>query len=95
MLYEFKLGTNVAKTTQKINEAFGEDVVSNSTVKRWFQKFIAGIEDLDNDERGRPPLGIDDDELKKPLKRNQMYLSGILQTSWIPPVQQFIATYRR
>ena len=42
MLYEFKRGTNAAKTTQEINGTFGEDLVSLSTVKRLFRKFKEG-----------------------------------------------------
>uniref|UniRef100_A0A0K0F1L0 Histone-lysine N-methyltransferase SETMAR (inferred by orthology to a human protein) n=1 Tax=Strongyloides venezuelensis TaxID=75913 RepID=A0A0K0F1L0_STRVS len=58
-LYEFKRCTNAAKTTQQINECFGEDLVSVSTVQRWFRKFKESSEDLENEERGRPESKIE------------------------------------
>uniref|UniRef100_A0A0N5BE79 HTH_48 domain-containing protein n=1 Tax=Strongyloides papillosus TaxID=174720 RepID=A0A0N5BE79_STREA len=70
MLYEFKRGTKAAKTTQQINETFGENLVSVSTVKRWFRKFKEGNESLENEERGRPGCVIDDDELRKAVEAN-------------------------
>uniref|UniRef100_A0A0N5CE11 HTH_48 domain-containing protein n=1 Tax=Strongyloides papillosus TaxID=174720 RepID=A0A0N5CE11_STREA len=70
ILYEFKRGTNAAKTTQQINESFGEDLVSVSTVQRWFRKFKEGSEDLENEERGRPETVIDNDELREAVEAN-------------------------
>uniref|UniRef100_A0A0N5BH17 HTH_48 domain-containing protein n=1 Tax=Strongyloides papillosus TaxID=174720 RepID=A0A0N5BH17_STREA len=70
ILYEFKRGTNAAKITQQINESFGEDLVSVSTVQRWFRKFKEGSEDLENEERGRPETVIDNDELREAVEAN-------------------------
>uniref|UniRef100_A0A0N5BDL7 HTH_48 domain-containing protein n=1 Tax=Strongyloides papillosus TaxID=174720 RepID=A0A0N5BDL7_STREA len=70
MLYEFKRGTNAAKTTQEINETFGEDLVSHATVKRWFKKFREGSEDLENEERGRPETILNNNELRKAVEAN-------------------------
>uniref|UniRef100_A0A0N5B7H1 HTH_48 domain-containing protein n=1 Tax=Strongyloides papillosus TaxID=174720 RepID=A0A0N5B7H1_STREA len=70
MLYEFKRGTNAAKTTQKINETFGENLVNTSTVQRWFKKFKEGNENLENEERGRPEPVIDNEELRKAIEAN-------------------------
>uniref|UniRef100_A0A0N5BU43 HTH_48 domain-containing protein n=1 Tax=Strongyloides papillosus TaxID=174720 RepID=A0A0N5BU43_STREA len=70
MLYEFKRGTNAAKTTQEINGTFGEDLVSLSTVKRWFRKFKEGSENLENEERGSPGSVLDNDELRKVVEAN-------------------------
>uniref|UniRef100_A0A0N5CHJ6 HTH_48 domain-containing protein n=1 Tax=Strongyloides papillosus TaxID=174720 RepID=A0A0N5CHJ6_STREA len=70
MLYEFKRGTNAAKTTQEINETFGEDLVSHATVKRWFKKFREDSEDLENEEHGRSETVLDNDELRKAVEAN-------------------------
>uniref|UniRef100_A0A0N5B4K4 HTH_48 domain-containing protein n=1 Tax=Strongyloides papillosus TaxID=174720 RepID=A0A0N5B4K4_STREA len=38
-LYKFKLDQAAAKTSRKINEAFGQGSTNKRTVQRWFQKF--------------------------------------------------------
>ena len=38
-LYEFKLNQSDTETAGKINQAFGNDSVNESTVRRWFAKF--------------------------------------------------------
>uniref|UniRef100_A0A0K0E9X1 HTH_48 domain-containing protein n=1 Tax=Strongyloides stercoralis TaxID=6248 RepID=A0A0K0E9X1_STRER len=78
MLYEFKRGTNATKTTQNINEAFGEDVVSTSTVQRWFKKFNEGNENLENEDRGRPCSTVDNDELQAVVEADPRQTLGQL-----------------
>ncbi|CEF59891.1 Protein phosphatase 2C (PP2C)-like domain-containing protein [Strongyloides ratti] len=46
--------TSASKTARNINKAFGENLVSRATAKRWFKKFKEGDESLKNEERGRP-----------------------------------------
>uniref|UniRef100_A0AAF5DF89 Mos1 transposase HTH domain-containing protein n=1 Tax=Strongyloides stercoralis TaxID=6248 RepID=A0AAF5DF89_STRER len=55
MLYEFKCGTNATKTAQNINEIFGEEL---------------GNEDLENEDRGKPPTIINNDELQAAVEAN-------------------------
>uniref|UniRef100_A0A0K0E6W8 HTH_48 domain-containing protein n=1 Tax=Strongyloides stercoralis TaxID=6248 RepID=A0A0K0E6W8_STRER len=78
MLYEFKRGTNATKTSQNINEAFGEDVVSTSTVQRWFKKFNEGNENLENEDRGRPCSTVDNDELQAVVEADPRQTLGQL-----------------
>uniref|UniRef100_A0A0N5BJ06 HTH_48 domain-containing protein n=1 Tax=Strongyloides papillosus TaxID=174720 RepID=A0A0N5BJ06_STREA len=70
MLYEFKRGTNAAKTTQEINKTFGENLVSPSTVQRWFKKFREGSEDLENEKREKPESVLDNDVLREVVEAN-------------------------
>uniref|UniRef100_A0A0K0FGW9 Histone-lysine N-methyltransferase SETMAR (inferred by orthology to a human protein) n=1 Tax=Strongyloides venezuelensis TaxID=75913 RepID=A0A0K0FGW9_STRVS len=69
-LYEFKRETSASKTSRNINEAFGENLVSRATAKRWFKKFKEGDESLENKERGRPDLVDDNEELKGVVEAN-------------------------
>uniref|UniRef100_A0A0K0FT87 Histone-lysine N-methyltransferase SETMAR (inferred by orthology to a human protein) n=1 Tax=Strongyloides venezuelensis TaxID=75913 RepID=A0A0K0FT87_STRVS len=69
-LYEFKRGTSASKTARNINKAFGENLVSRATAKRWFKKFKEGDESLENEERGRPDLVVDNEELKGVVEAN-------------------------
>jgi histone-lysine N-methyltransferase SETMAR len=62
--YEFKLGRTAAQTARNIIEVWGQGSVNDSTVQRWFKKFLDGEFDLgDKEGRGRHSE-IDDDELK-------------------------------
>uniref|UniRef100_A0A0K0G4R1 Histone-lysine N-methyltransferase SETMAR (inferred by orthology to a human protein) n=1 Tax=Strongyloides venezuelensis TaxID=75913 RepID=A0A0K0G4R1_STRVS len=70
MLYEFKRGTNAAKTTQQINESFGETLVNAFTVQRWFNKFKEGNKNLENKVRGRLGFVLDNNELQKAVEAN-------------------------
>jgi hypothetical protein len=61
-LHEFKLGHNAIQAAQNINQAWGQGSTSERTVRRWFGKFRAGDESL-NDEQGRGrPTAVDDDK---------------------------------
>uniref|UniRef100_A0A0K0FWI6 Histone-lysine N-methyltransferase SETMAR (inferred by orthology to a human protein) n=1 Tax=Strongyloides venezuelensis TaxID=75913 RepID=A0A0K0FWI6_STRVS len=70
MLYKFKRGTNTVKTTHEINETFKKDLVSLSTVKRWFRKFKEGSENLENEERERHGSVLDNEKLRKAIEAN-------------------------
>uniref|UniRef100_A0A0K0FSW1 Histone-lysine N-methyltransferase SETMAR (inferred by orthology to a human protein) n=1 Tax=Strongyloides venezuelensis TaxID=75913 RepID=A0A0K0FSW1_STRVS len=83
--YEFKRGTSASKTARNINEAFGENLVSRATAKRWLKKFKEGDESFENEERGRPDSVVDNEELKRVVKVNprQMVreIAGALEVS--------------
>uniref|UniRef100_A0A0K0FGW7 Histone-lysine N-methyltransferase SETMAR (inferred by orthology to a human protein) n=1 Tax=Strongyloides venezuelensis TaxID=75913 RepID=A0A0K0FGW7_STRVS len=84
-LYEFKRGTSASKTSRNINEAFGENLVSRATAKRWFKKFKEGDESLENEERGRLDSVVDNEELKRIVEANLRQtvreISGALKVS--------------
>ncbi|CEF60523.1 Histone-lysine N-methyltransferase SETMAR [Strongyloides ratti] len=69
-LYEFKRETKATETARNINSAFRENVVTLMTVQRWFKKFRRKIESLENEDRGRPPLTVNNDELKNVIEAN-------------------------
>uniref|UniRef100_A0A0K0FGH8 Histone-lysine N-methyltransferase SETMAR (inferred by orthology to a human protein) n=1 Tax=Strongyloides venezuelensis TaxID=75913 RepID=A0A0K0FGH8_STRVS len=83
--YEFKRWTNASKTAQSINEAFGENLVSRATAKRWFKKLKEGDESLENEERGRPDLVVENEEQKRVVEANPRQtvreISGALKVS--------------
>uniref|UniRef100_A0A0N5CC62 HTH_48 domain-containing protein n=1 Tax=Strongyloides papillosus TaxID=174720 RepID=A0A0N5CC62_STREA len=70
ILSEFKRGTNVAKTTQQINETFGKNLVFASAVQRWFKKFRESSKDLENEESERPESVLDNDVLREVVEAN-------------------------
>lgn len=84
-LYEFKRGTSASKTARNINEAFGENIVSRATAKRWFKKFKEGNYCLENEERGRPESVVDNEELKRVVESNPRQtvreIAGTLEVS--------------
>uniref|UniRef100_A0A0K0F0H8 HTH_48 domain-containing protein n=1 Tax=Strongyloides venezuelensis TaxID=75913 RepID=A0A0K0F0H8_STRVS len=81
LLYEFKRGTNVKKTNQKINESFRENFADFSTVKRWLKKFkkvmttsrIRDVGDLD-----LFLITISYGKMLKPIHRIRLYASKMV-----------------
>ena len=64
MLHEFKLGHCATEATRNINSAWGMETAAERTVRRWFQKFASGDQDLqDAPGRGRK-ASLDKEELK-------------------------------
>uniref|UniRef100_A0A0N5BGL4 HTH_48 domain-containing protein n=1 Tax=Strongyloides papillosus TaxID=174720 RepID=A0A0N5BGL4_STREA len=70
MLYELKCGTNVAKTTKRINESFGENLVNFYTVQEWFNKFKKGNENLEDEEHERDENVLENDKLRQTVGSN-------------------------
>uniref|UniRef100_A0A0N5C6I1 HTH_48 domain-containing protein n=1 Tax=Strongyloides papillosus TaxID=174720 RepID=A0A0N5C6I1_STREA len=70
MLYEFKRSTNAGKTTRKIKETFGENLVFVSAVQKWFKNFREGSKDLENEESERPKSVLHNDVLREVVEAN-------------------------
>lgn len=70
MLFYYKKGKNAAATWKKIAHVYGEDAVTESTVRRWFVKFRAGNFDLEDADRPGRPSAVDDDQIKVQIETN-------------------------
>lgn len=68
MLYDFKMGKKATESHRSICEAFGESAISERSCQRWFHQFRSGDESLEDEERGRPPPAIDDDDLLEKIE---------------------------
>lgn len=70
MLHEFKLGRSVTEATDNIKKAWGEDVTTDRTVRRWFTGFHRGEERVTDVERnGRPNL-VSNEVLRERVEAN-------------------------
>ena len=69
-LHEFKLGNNAAQTTANINKALGESTTSERTVRRWFQKFRGGDENLKDEDGMERPLIFQNEDFRAIAKQN-------------------------
>ncbi|XP_054005264.1 histone-lysine N-methyltransferase SETMAR-like [Hylaeus anthracinus] len=71
-LYEWKSGKNASTAARNINAAFGNDAVNHHerTGRRWYQKFEARDESLENEPRGRSEMSINNDHLKLAVEEN-------------------------
>jgi transposase len=50
-----KLGDTQVETIRKIQQAFGDDAMSNSQIKEWYNRFKDGCTSVDSEPRsGRP-----------------------------------------
>ena len=69
MLHENKLGHNASETSTNINRAWGEGSTSDRTVRRWFQKFRSGDENLEDEGRERA-CSLDNEKLQAVVEQN-------------------------
>ena len=51
-----------------MNQALGEDTVSQSTVSRWFRRFASGNSSFEDEERSGRPVELEDDDLLREVK---------------------------
>ncbi|CAD5205473.1 unnamed protein product [Bursaphelenchus okinawaensis] len=65
---EFKRGNTAAETFRIINENVGKNVVSYSTVTRWFAKFRVDDEKLEDKPRAGRPSKLDKDALRRKIE---------------------------
>lgn len=61
--YEFKLGHNATTAAENINKAYGDNTVDVRVAQRWFVKFRAGDESLEEIPRTGRPSTIDEEAL--------------------------------
>jgi len=66
----FHLKKNVAEATAMICAAYGENAVSHTTCKRWYQKFRQGDFNLEEEPCAERPQKIETDELQALLNIN-------------------------
>lgn len=65
MLYEFKLGHTATQACRNITEAWGEGIVNDRGVQRWFARFRSGDMSLDDQPRSGRPSVINNEVLKE------------------------------
>ena len=51
-----------------MNQALGEDTVSQSTVSRWFRRFASWNSSFEDEERSGRPVELEDDDLLREVK---------------------------
>ena len=70
MLYEFELSHNAAEATKNICFAKGEDAVDHDTVTSWFEKFLSGCKNLDDQTRSDEPKSVDSEAVLQTIEAN-------------------------
>ena len=61
-----KLGNNQTETIQKIQQAFGDEAVSQTQVKEWLNRFKNSRMPMDNEARsGRPSTSRNEEVIEK------------------------------
>ncbi|XP_054167892.1 histone-lysine N-methyltransferase SETMAR-like [Oppia nitens] len=69
MLFDFRGGLSAAETARHINGVYPE-VVTDRTVRRWFQRFGSGNFDLEDKQRPGASPKISEDNLAKMIEEN-------------------------
>ncbi|GFV53784.1 uncharacterized protein TNCV_3231131 [Trichonephila clavipes] len=65
----FRLGHNVTVTFAKLQQAYGDSVLSRAQVFRWFKTFLEGKESIEDEPRGgRPPVSKTAENVVKSLE---------------------------
>ena len=73
MLFYYQKSKNVTQTTNKIYAVYGESVLVERTIRKWFAKFSAGDFDFKNEELTSRFSTIDDDQIKTLIENNRCY----------------------
>jgi len=68
--FAFHLKKNAAEAIAMISAAYGENAVSHTTCKRWYQKFRQGDFSLEDESHAGCPQKIEMDELQAVLDIN-------------------------
>ncbi|VDO84279.1 unnamed protein product [Heligmosomoides polygyrus] len=63
-LHEWRSGHNAAAAARNINAAFGEAFAKERTIRHWFEGLRFGGKSVEDENRGRPPSLLNDDQLK-------------------------------
>uniref|UniRef100_A0A0N5B5Z8 HTH_48 domain-containing protein n=1 Tax=Strongyloides papillosus TaxID=174720 RepID=A0A0N5B5Z8_STREA len=69
-LYEFKLGQAAAKTSRKVNKAFGQRSTNKRTIQCWFQKFSNEDISLQSQENFHGINILENEKIKRILEHN-------------------------
>uniref|UniRef100_A0A0N5CHK1 HTH_48 domain-containing protein n=1 Tax=Strongyloides papillosus TaxID=174720 RepID=A0A0N5CHK1_STREA len=69
-LYEFKLGQAAAKTSRKINKAFGQRSTNKRTIQRQFQKFRNRDISFQRKEDSRGINVLENEKIKRMVEHN-------------------------
>ncbi|GFV84543.1 histone-lysine N-methyltransferase SETMAR [Trichonephila clavipes] len=72
-LYERKSDHNTAVDARNTNAAFGDNLVNELTIRRWYVKFESGDESLTNEDEGRPEVVLDNEVLRAIVEQNPGY----------------------
>ncbi|KAF2364894.1 HTH ArsR-type DNA-binding domain, partial [Trinorchestia longiramus] len=70
MLFFFRKGKNASQAIKEICALYGNDSVSERTIRKWFAKFRAGDCSLIDKERSGRPFTTDDDQIKSLIENN-------------------------
>ena len=73
ILFYFRKGKRIGRTTEKICEVYGDGAISKRTVGKWFKRFKAGKFNLEDQGRSGRPMSADGEKLKALLYENPRY----------------------
>ena len=68
LFFAFHRGQKAAEAARDICMIYGEGVIGESTVRKWFAKFKNGNFDIEDTLRSERPTEFDEDHLKALLK---------------------------
>lgn len=68
LLYDLRQGKTASESHRCLVAAFGKDALSERQCHRWFERFRNGDESLTDEEHGKRPEVINNDELKAAIE---------------------------
>lgn len=82
ILLYYQKGKNTVQGRKKLNDEYGEDVLTERQYQNWFAKFRFGKFDVEDAPRFGRPVEADEDKIKAMIDANSRIITRKIAQRW-------------